>query len=262
MVAEIQRENGNGYRRPSTVDFNLGRRGGYSADIFYGTFYRERKDFLAETAVDLVIKAGLFSPSAAREMVMRGMDSNVGQNPSMILFRKKSDGDFHKYIGFSWQEILLIPTEVAGNVSLLYLRLRAFEERHRRKHLGGSALQLSEAIYQEPSWFAHRTQSPAAAYSVLGSGVLIPGRCFPWNASYSENLLAEQLKDGVFNLVKVNGREIDQYGVSKGDYLESNNAFELDLTHAPTVELRRRMIEEFGMVFERGDSLVVVGQLR
>lgn len=262
-TSQLEFENGNGHRGPAAVDFDLGRKGGYSADIFHGASYYQRKGTLAKIAIDLVIEAGLFSPDVARDIVTRGMESHAGQNTSMILFRRKADINNPHYVGFSWQEVFHIPTN-EGDIPLTYLRLRAFEKRHRRQHLGRAAVQLTKIMYKEAKYFAHRTQSPAAALSVMESGIFIPGRLLPWEGGdegYDEIPEMEQLKDEVFARVKINGQTINKYGVSEGDYPEFNEAFEVDVNHPQTMALRRRMTEKYGMVFSRGDSLTIVGQL-
>lgn len=261
MQAEILSEYGNGHRGPRTVDFNLGRKRGYSADIFYGASYNNRKDELVEIATDLTVRSGLWSLEIAREMTQRGKDTVASQNTSMTFFRK-SDVVSGKYIGFSWQEMLFIPT-IRGDIPVVYFRLRVFEEQHRRKHLGRIAVQLALVANPEATYLAHRTANPAAALSFMESGVFKEGRRFPWDAKFNTDSLVQQIMMGIFFRERVNGTEIDMVtGVCRADYPELNGAYVPDLNHAPTMEIRRRMQEEFGMIFSRGDSLYVVGELK
>lgn len=272
MVAEIQRENGNGYRGPISMDFSLGRKKGYTADIYSRATYEEKRDELNQIATELVVRSGLWTSRVAREMMARGIDASAGHKTSMIFFRK-SDVEVGKYIGFTWQEIFPIPTN-EGEIPLLYLRLRAIEERHQGKHLGTAGVQLALLTHDDANWFAHRTQSPAAAWSVIRSGIFRERRLYPWDTLYGAkddsseevsrvNRLAQAIMVGLFMKVRVNGTGVEwSTGVSTNDYLESNMAYKPDLTHAPTMEIRRRMQEELGMDLQGRDSLYIVGQLK
>jgi len=275
MAVEYKPENGNGHRSPWIVNVFFSKKTGYSADIFSGTVFQERKDELARIAIDLIVQSNLWSLKTARAMVMNGMGEDNTQNASMILFRK-TEAPQGKYIGVSWQEVNVVPDlpSPTGKETVLYLRLRAFKEWHRRIHLGASSLQLALLAHSqsEPAWLVHRTQSPAAAYSVIRSGIFREDELYPWSGLYDANPVAQQIMTWHHFKFRNLGKKVDMStGVSIGDYLEQNRAYAPDLSHSPTMEIRRKM-EEFGMVFEQEDpevedprmraSLLVTGHLK
>lgn len=253
----------NGHREPTTISGFLGRRGGYCADIFRGEAYEGRKQELAEIAIGIITRSGLWSEPVARVMMERGMNTapNV-QDTSMTLFRK-SDGPLDRYIGVSWQELVFVPTTL-GIAPVDYLKLRAFEEKHRKKGLGKTAVEI--AVSQttvRPFLLAHRTGSPAAALSFMESPVFKEGTGLsPYDMRYDEDPMRQEVMMKLHFQYRVQGREINMStGVSPADYIEANGAFVLDLTHSKIMSLYRRL-EELGMVFARRDSIIAMGELK
>lgn len=278
MIAETKVRNGYP-REPRTIDFSLGKKRGYSADIYSGVSFEQKKTWLTKQTIDLSVRSGLWTHETARKMVEIGMEEGVARDPSMIFFRRSLDPIGTRYIGVCWQEIYDIPI-VRGSameeISTLYIRLRAFDRLHRRRQLGRTAVQLAVAMApEEIEVIAHRTGSeiPAWAFMQTGvteenpSGIFVPGELYPWDKwritpaeklGYRVNPVMQQVMVALHFRVRVNGEEVDMTtGVSKHDYPEANKANDLDPTHAPTMKLRRIMREDFGM--EEKDSILACG---
>lgn len=230
-------------------------------EIVRGSSYRKNQDKLIGLAIDLDSR-WLHSKAAAEVMMPKNMsvEGRVKdiEIPSIQLFRKEGTP-----IGFTTARVFLMQTISGKETPLLYISNRAFDEQYRGMHLGRVSIQIARTVHGEARWMAHRTQSEVAAYSVLQADVYNPRRVFPWNARYYTDLTAQKLMTDLFYAVHVNGQTVDMStGVSIGDYIEPNWVNRINPEHAPTVEIRRRMTEEFGMDFARGDSLYIVGELK
>lgn len=272
----------NTHRGPGTVNFNIGSKDGYSADIYSGRVYEDRKNELAEAAIDLTIRSGLFTPPVVRQLIAggverinEGQDRGIIQDASLIFFRESDTprDRLDRAVGFSWQEID-VHNFAGAELFVLYLRLRAFEERHRTRHLGRSSIELALNTHREASWIIHRTGSAAAARSFMETGVtgdmpygiFVPGRRFPWDRRYDADSRCDstpqQLLLATHFRVRIRGKEVNMStGVSRGDYPEENRAFKLNPNHSPTVEIDRIMREELRMDLANGDSLIAMGEL-
>lgn len=264
MVVELDQIR-NGQRGPKTVDFFSGKRSGYSAEIYDDESFKDRTDELTQRAIDLTIRSGLWSPEVSRRMIIGGMEKSVAERTSMIFFKMRGSV-LEKYVGFSWQEIFHIHVIVEGaegDVLVNYLKLRAFEPWHTRKHLGRTAIQLAVAT-NKADYLAHRTGSPAAARSFLESGVFMEKRRFPFDAMFDTDTLIQQILTGLHFRIRTCGKKgVDwSTGVSIADYLEPNRAYIPDETHIPTMEIKKWMEKDLGMDFKRGDSLIEIGQLK
>lgn len=261
IVKSKEMQNGGGEREPrgpTTVDLpGIG----YSADIYHKASYVDARVVLAQKAEILIVRAGLFSPEVARLMVAKGLEGSTPQNTSWIGFRKLG-ASIGNYDGLSWQEQLKIPT-FQGTEQLLYLKLRAFEPEAQRKHLGRTAIQLALNAHPDVRYLAHRTASPAAVRSFVESGVFKEGQRFPYDTPFSNDPLAPHLLLWLYSKYHINGRIPNlKTGVSIADYIEPNKAYVPDPTHAPTKEIHRWMVEKLKMNFQRGDSLMEIGELK
>ncbi len=218
--------------------------------------------------LDLTIRSDRWSSAEiAEEMVRRGSTiratsrANKIYSPSVILFRLK-DGQPDEYVGFSKQCLRRIHTTIAGEVPLFHLQARAILAEHRGAGLGRFAIQQGRLLYNEATHFGQRSASAIAFQSALGTpGIFREGYRFPWDKSFDDDPLVQEIATGWFFQIRINGRTLNMSnGVSKADYPEGNWTDVPHLEHAPTLELRRRMQEEFGMVFIDGDSLYGVNQ--
>lgn len=241
------------------ISINLNN--GVVVEIARGSSYRRNQDKLIELAIELDSK-WLHSKAASEVMMPRNMrvEGKVRdmEIPTIQLFREEGIP-----IGFTTARVFTMHNVLGRETPLLYISNRAFDEQYRGMHLGRTSIQIARAIHEEARWMAHRTQSEVAVYSVLQADVYNPRRLFPWNAMYYTDLTAQKLMTDLFYAVHVNGQTVDMStGVSVGDFIEPNRANIINPNHAPTVEIRRKMIEELGMDFERGDALYIVGELR
>lgn len=241
----------------------------YISEVYSGPAFLVRKNELYSVALDITIRSERWSnPELAEEMVRRGAEtrSRSGVNrvlsPSMILFREK-DAQPGVYVGFSKQCLRRIHTSY-GEIPLFHLQARAILEEHRGVGLGRLAIQQGRLLYNEAAWFAQRSASAIAFWSALGTqGLFREGSRYPWDAPYPTNFLAQEIVVGLFFQIRANGLTMDMStGVSVADYPEGNQTDIPRLDHGPTMELRRKMQEEFGMVFPRGDSMNGVYQFR
>lgn len=251
---------GNGYRGPSSVDFPGT---GYTADTYSKGSYRAEKGGLMEITEDLVVRSGLWPPDEARRRILAISEGIDPQNFSWIGFRKL-DASPGQYEGAALQDVLHIPT-VRGDIPLLFMRLRVFLPEARRKHLGRTAMQLAIHAHSdaEPTHIAHRTCSPAAAYSWLMADVFKPGRRFPFDSPFDRDFIAFMLLFNIYDVTRVRGKLPNKStGVSIGEYLEPNRAYVPDPTHVPTMGIKKWMEERLNMNFQRGDALTQVGELR
>lgn len=242
-------------RGARTIDHN-----GFAVEVHSGRSYVENLSFLQEVATNFA--QTVWGQEAATIMMARAMKvvdpKKESEIPSAMLFRTKTEDD---YIGISLQRLFHVRT-TQGEIPLLYHVFRAFKDQYRGLHLGRYSVQQALVIHREARWYAHRTSSPAAAWSVHESGIFTPGRLHPWDSVYETDPSAQELMVGLFMRVRLNGTGVDwRTGVSKDDYLEPNRAYVPRLDHGPTMEFRRKM-KEFGMRLSQRDSLYVVGELR
>lgn len=189
--------------------------------------------------------------------------------PSVMLFGK---GDL--LVGVTAARLLYIETHVAGEVPVLYQILRAFEPEHRNEGMGTEALELTVSYHPKARRFAHRTGSPIAAWSVIKSGICVPGTLRPWDRFYDEEdggegLLEQRIMVGLFMATAIRGRGVDwSTGVSKNDYPEPNVSYLPKSGHEPTKALLERMTgrrivrgHQLGMEIPGRDSVYVIGKL-
>lgn len=250
MIAPVE------LRSARTIEHN-----GFSVDVFSGRSYVENKDFIREVATQFA--QGIWGEEAAEVMMARAtkvLDSKKeSEIPSAMLF--KTGGGEEGYMGISLQRLFNVRT-TQGEIPLLYHIFRAFEDQYRGLHLGRYSVQQALVIHREARWYAHRTSSPVAAWSVHESGIFIPERLHPWDGLYDTDPLAQEIMIGLFMRVRLNGTAVDwKTGVSKDDYLAPNRAYVFRPDHSPTMEFRTRM-KEWGMRLTQRDSLYVVGKLR
>jgi len=277
MVVEIQNgapgraSRGNGDTlTPQPIEVNYNN---YVLEAYSGPSYLAKKDWLDARVLDLTVRSGRWSSAdIAEEMVRRGSvvransKANKIYSPSIILFRLKDklSDEPDAYVGFSKQCLRRIHTTIAGEVQLFHLQARAILEGHRGVGLGRFAIQQGRLLYNEATHFGQRSASAIAFQSALGTqGIFREGRRAPWDLRFDEDFLLEEIVTNWFFQIRAYGRTLDMStGVSIGDYPEGNRTDLPRLDHAPTMELRRRMQEEFGMVFSRGDSLNGVYEFR
>lgn len=238
--------------------------GDYIAEIHTGKQYLVHRDDFIEAATDLKAKTFNMSREEAREMMgkhirVEGPIKDI-EVPSIAFYRKADDD---RYIGYSTHRLFLIDTTLK-TVPFVYIT-RTFIPEHQRMHLGRLAAQLAPVIHDKATWFGFRTQSPPAVVSNMESGIFKEGQIFPWQAKYDSdpNFFAHQIMMQFWYRVHRSGAQPDiENGVSIHDHNEENRAYKPDPSHKPTMEIKKRMEKEFGMVFPRGDSVYSVGELR
>lgn len=238
----------------------------YAVEIICGNAYIASQEALIELATRFDTGRLHSTAQLAEEMMRKNMEVDRRTKgieiPSVMLFKKMDTRGEENLIGFSTQRVFRVHTVAKGEVPLLYVSNRVFEEEDRGLHLGRFAIQQARVIHDSATWLAHRTGSEVAAYSVEQSGVFVDRKLFPWYMSFKGNPFAQELLTGLWHRVRnnENGSLDINTGVSIAEYKEENKVNILRPNHAPTVEFRRRMIEN-GMVFERGDAQYVLGKV-
>ena len=243
------------------LDYN-----GFTVEIHMGKLYMNYLEPLVEKAVAIKSKVFMMDKSVAREMMEKHMrpEGSVKEFeiPSIMFFLTPD----LRYIGYATHRLLMVETSIAsvGSIPLVYFT-RTIEEDYQGQHLGRYAVKEGLIIHNKAKWLGYRTQSPPAAYSTMKANVTKEGRHFPWEATYDSepNLLAHQIMMALYYRIRRHGSHPDVgYGVSINDYDEENKAYKPNVNHKPTMEIKRRMEEEFGMMFPNGDSLYGVGELK
>lgn len=249
----------NGPRRPITVDY-----GGDEVQIFSRQSFLDHRINLIATTAEFMHKQLGWTMEVAEKTIAKGLAvttediTNESGIPSVILFKRGEE-----YIGVSAQRCIKIYTAKEGNVPFLQHLLRAIKPKYRGKHRGRFVLQQARVIHPDALYYGHRTQNPVTAYANLQSGIFEPGTYSPWEERYDADPLKQEIMVGYFMRARVNGKSIDwSTGVSKDDFPEVNMSYLPRLDHAPTMEMFRRMEQEFGMVFPGRDALHGIGKLR
>lgn len=176
--------------------------------------------------------------------------------PSVFLFRAK-DSKEGEYIGYVAQRMFFIQTETSEpgrssgeEVPTMYQIFRAIEQGQRGKNRARSSIELALFFHEGARWFFHRTANYLAAYTNTQSDSLDQKESYPWGYLYNnERPFAQELIRRGFNLVKVNGEEIEETGVSRNDYCEPNLGIEKlrPGSKEEIVKVHRMMHEDFKM---------------
>jgi hypothetical protein len=239
---------------------------GYLVEFHIGKPYMNYLELVIEKAVEIKSKVFKMEEEVARDMMQKHMrpEGSVRdfEIPS-IMFFLQPDYPEPRYVGYATHRMFMVETSV-GSVPFVYVT-RTIEEEHQGKHLGRYSIKEGLIIHDKAKWLGYRTQSPPAAYSTMQANVFKEGRHFPWEAQYNSegNLLAHQIAMWFYYRIRKHGSDPDlKFGVSRKDYDEENKAYKPNPKHKPTMEIKRRMEEEFGMVFSCGDSLYGVGELK
>lgn len=260
---------------PGGIDITLDDEQGLLLRVYSGRDdYLKSLDELVYMAVDFDIGRFHNNRELAEKMMRRNMVLAEGQVdevsgrpkndieiPSLTAFIRRED-DEEVLFGLSGQRVYLIDTVQEGAMPLLYIAFRIFERDYRGLHYGRVAVQAARVIHKEARWLGHRTGTEIAAYSF--SQAIEFEKLFPWRDSFDSDRVAQQLAQGLFQNVGINGSYLNHYGISPADYDEINTSNEVyprhvPKIHPPTIEFRAAM-KRNGFNFTRKDAQYVVGK--
>lgn len=261
IVGGVEANSINGLaRNPRKLDHN-----GDEILVYSGRSFLDHRDSLVTlTSGFMSTELGWSLPVALRT-IDRGLTvteadrANPKLIPSVVVFTRGGE-----IIGVSVQRYIDIDTDIAGPVPFLQHLLRAFKERYRGRGRGRFSVQLAQTLHDDAEYYGHRTHNPIALYANQKSEIFVPGGYLPPDALYNTNPKSQEIMVRYYLRTRVNttGSVDFTTGVSKEDFPEPNMSYLPNPKHAPTMELLRRMQEEWGMEFPGRDALHAVGRLR
>lgn len=185
----------------------------------------------------------------------------IERRATVMLAAERSDP--YVFIGVSTARELAIRTS-QGDVEDVLWMTRAVKEGHRRHGLGVFFSQENGIFHREATMAGLRTQSPAAIWSAIESNIFEESKLFPLDVRYSKDRRAREVMMQLFFRFSRHALGVPNAdtGVARGDYLGENMAYIADPLHAPTMNILRRMENEFRMNFQKGDAMYLVGYAR
>lgn len=168
--------------------------------------------------------------------------------PSVMFFRRENTPP-GRYGGISVQRMFFVPTEEMGEVPILYHSLRAMERDYRRQKRAELSVQLALFLHKEARKYIHRSTNPIAVYANLRSPVLSQEGRHPIDTPFDQIPVDYEIAKAVFNIIRINGEELEPSGVSRRDFPMRNRGFVL-----AEIENTSVMAAYRGMVLSRAEG--------
>lgn len=162
-------------------------------------------------------------------------DINRSRKIPSVMFFKEEGAKVGEYAGIACQRMFFPQTEeypesgrlLGEEVPTMYQILRAVEQGERGRNRARSSIELALWLHGGISrWFFHRSGNFIAIYTNTRSTSFNQEYSYPHRLRFNQDPFAKELMRKGFNLVKLNGQEIDDNGVSRNDYIEPNLGIE------------------------------------
>ncbi len=241
-----------GYQRPKT----------FSSKGYGVTSYRVCENnvvALSKVVTGLYIDIFHRDPEISRTVVeaniSHGVDANEGD--TIVMLARDLSTPKHDPVGFA-----VLSRLVFSERSVLYIS-RGLLPAHEGKGVGRFFVKKGVEELRPVDMVAFKTQNPASIWSVRQTGLI--DKLYPFDATYDTDRAAQ-------NVLLELSRHVRRFpsglsfvtGLSTSELIEEgmNLAYKPHYDHDPTMNLLRKMVYEFGMNRERGDTIYVVGEVK
>lgn len=253
---------------------------GLDIGVVHGDTYFENKAKYVEIATNLWAEAMERDEEEQRKLIME----NTAQETDSEFVRDRASFVFflhgNKVVAGGMHRILEVAsTREHGSISAVFgTRVVAEGYRGGKKgfHIGQCLTEFGVALAKKPEYLLWRGQSAISARSIDKAGLIVPGMHLPFDHTFaredgdneelypdSKLKLMREVRDKLFHDIARDGQFVHwATSVSIGDLGRRNPNYDPEQdTHRSTVPYKRRM-KTLGVDWERGDSVVALGELR